>query len=361
MKKNFNNKIMVAMSGGVDSSVAALLLSEKGYVVAGGTLQLFDKDDVSGVQTGTCCSQDNVEDAGSVAEKLGFPHYTFDFKAEFIDKVVHKFGRVYQEGKTPNPCIDCNRYIKFDKMIDKAVELGYDRIATGHYARVEYDEARDRYLLKKSSDPAKDQTYVLYSLNQEQLSRVLFPMEGITKEEARELAEARDLIVARKSDSQDICFVPDGNYEKFLREELGIESEPGSFLDLEGKVLGQHEGYTKYTIGQRKGLKIALGKPAYVVAIDAKKNQVVLGDNEDLFSKEMEVTDLNMIYVEKLEEPMDVEIKTRYSQKAAPGRIYPMENGNIYVEFQEPVRAITPGQAAVFYMGDYVVGGGTIV
>ncbi len=353
-------KVLVAMSGGVDSSVAAVLMVDGGYEVCGATLKLFDNEDIGLKPSRTCCSLDDVEDAKSVAFKLGFPHYTFNFKEEFINKVINKFGQVYKEGRTPNPCIDCNRYIKFEKLIEKALVLGYDKVVTGHYARIEFNEESGRYLLRKSQDPTKDQTYVLYSLNQEQLAHTMFPMEGITKVEARKIAEERDLINARKPDSQDICFVPDGDYEKFLREELNIYAGEGNFVDLEGNILGRHKGHIHYTIGQRKGLGIALGKPLYVVKINAKENEVVLGEDKDLYTEEMIVSDLNMIMMEKLEEEMEVEVKTRYSQSATKAIIRPLENGKIHARFLAPIRAVTPGQAAVFYKGDYVVGGGTI-
>ena len=360
MKNENVKRVLVAMSGGVDSSVAAVLMVDEGYEVAGATLKLFDNEDIGLKPSRTCCSLDDVEDAKSVAFKLGFEHYTFNFKEEFINKVVNKFGETYREGKTPNPCIDCNRYIKFEKLIDKAIVLGYDKVVTGHYARVEYDEEKDRYYLLKSQDPKKDQTYVLYNLTQKQLAHTMFPMEGMTKEEARQIAEDRDLINARKPDSQDICFVPDGDYEKFLRNELNIEVGKGNFVDLDGNILGEHDGHIHYTIGQRKGLGIALGKPAYVVKINPKENEVVIGENKDLFTEEMIVGDLNMIMFDELTEPMEVEVKTRYSQTATKATITPIENGKIHAKFETPIRAVTPGQAAVFYDGEYVVGGGTI-
>lgn len=360
MKKEFNNKVLVAMSGGVDSAVAAVLLKEEGYELGGATLKLFDDAETIARESRTCCSIDDVDDAKAVAEKLGFPHFTLNYREEFVEKVINKFAAVYKSGKTPNPCVDCNRYIKFEKMVEKAKELGYDRIATGHYAQIEYDEEKDRYLLKKSSDQKKDQTYVLYNLTQDQLSRTMFPMEGITKSEARKIAEDRDLIVARKPDSQDICFVPNGDYEKFLREKMDINVGPGNFVDKEGNILGKHNGYINYTIGQRKGLGIALGKPAYVLRINPDKNEVVIGDNEDLFTEEMTVKDLNLIFVEKLKEEMNIEVKTRYTQKATKAIIKPLEKNRAYVKFLDPIRAVTPGQAAVFYIGDYVLGGGTI-
>lgn len=357
--ENKNKKVLVAMSGGVDSAVAAILLKDQGYDLVGATLRLYDNEEL-GENMRTCSSKNDVEDAKAVAKKLGFPHYSLEYKEEFIEKVINKFAKVYESGKTPNPCVDCNRYIKFEKMVEKAIEEGFDYIATGHYAQVEYDEKKDRYLLKKSSDPKKDQTYMLYNLTQEQLSKTIFPLDGLKKEKVRQIAEDRDMIVANKPDSQDICFVPDGDYEKFLRERMNINVGEGNFVDKEGNILGTHKGYINYTIGQRKGLGIALGKPAYVISINPEKNEVVLGDNEDLFSKSMTVKDLNMIYVNKLEDEMEIDIKTRYSQKTTKGKIKPLGNDRAFVEFDEPIRAVTPGQAAVFYVGDYVLGGGTI-
>jgi len=354
-------KVMVAMSGGVDSSVAAVLLREQGYDICGATLKLFSNEDVyTSCRTRTCCSLEDVEDARSVCYKLGIEHFVFNFKESFQDEVIKKFAKSYEEGGTPNPCIDCNRYIKFSKLIQRAILMEKDYIATGHYARIEFDSISGRYLLKKAVDLSKDQSYVLYVLNQHDLSRTLLPLGGMLKTEVRKIADERDLINARKPDSQDICFVKDGDYAGFLENMMGVESKKGKFVDIDGNVIGEHRGIIHYTVGQRKGLGMALGKPAYVVNKNKEFNTVTIGGEEDLYSKKLRASDLNMIAVEKLTAPMKATVKTRYSQKETSAYLHP-EGEDIIVEFNERQRAVTPGQAVVFYDGDIVIGGGTII
>lgn len=355
-------KVMVGMSGGVDSSVAAMILREQGYDVMGVTLKLFsDEDIVQAKKEGkTCCALSDVEDARSVARRLGFEHVVFNFKDNFREHVMQQFSDCYLSGKTPNPCIECNRHVKFDKMLRRAMELEYDYIATGHYAVNEYDEEKGRYLLKRPVDRSKDQTYVLYSLTQEQLSHILFPLGSLEKSKVRELAEEAGLVNSNKPDSQDICFIPDGNYSEFIRKFSGIEPVEGDFISLNGKILGRHKGMINYTIGQRKGLGVSLGKPAYVVKKDMENNTVILGDEEDLYTSSLVAEDVNLISVSEITEPMRITAKTRYSQTEQPAVIFRNEQGEYIVEFDKPQRAVTSGQAVVFYDGDIVVGGGTI-
>ncbi|NLJ57712.1 MAG: tRNA 2-thiouridine(34) synthase MnmA [Tissierellia bacterium] len=354
-------KVMVAMSGGVDSSVAAVLLRDQGYSICGATLKLFDdEDELTSCNTRTCCSLEDVEDARSVCYKLGIEHFVFNFKDTFKDEVIGKFARSYEEGNTPNPCIDCNRYIKFSKLIQRAILMEKDYIATGHYAQIEYDNISGRYLLKKAVDLSKDQSYVLYVLSQHDLSRTLLPLGAMEKTQVRKIAEERDLINARKPDSQDICFVKDGDYAGFLENTMGVESKKGNFIDRHGNVVGQHKGIIHYTIGQRKGLGIARGKPVYVINKNMEDNTVTIGNKEDLYTKKLKAFDLNMIAVEKLTSAMKATVKTRYSQQETPATLHPESEDEIIVEFDESQRAITPGQAVVFYDGDIVIGGGTI-
>lgn len=353
---------MAAMSGGVDSSAAAALLKESGYEVRGVTLKLFENEDVGieGVKR-PCCSLADIEDARSVAGKLGFEHFVLNLGREFHRDVIARFAAGYVNGKTPNPCIDCNKYIKFGKLLERAVSSGYDFIATGHYARVEFDEKINRWLLKKAKDISKDQTYVLYAMTQKELSQTLFPLGGLLKSEVRQLAQERGFINAKKPDSQDICFVKDGDYAGFLEKALGVSSTPGNFINAKGEILGTHKGLIHYTVGQRKGLNLSFGSPKYVIKKDLKNNTVTLGDEDELFSGGMTVEDVNLISMETLEKPADVTVKTRYRQTETPAVIYPLADGGIYVKFKFPQRAVTPGQAAVFYDGDIVVGGGTIL
>lgn len=350
------------MSGGVDSSVAAAILKDDGYDVIGVTMQIWpDATEDFKQKEGGCCSLSAVDDARIVANKLDIPYYVMNFKDVFNEKVIEYFKEEYISGRTPNPCIACNRHVKFEAMLNKAISMGIDFIATGHYAKIEFDHTRKRYLLKKSVTAQKDQTYALYTLTQEQLSRVLMPVGEHTKDEVRNIADEMGLInVASKPDSQEICFVEDNNYGKYIEENTSMNIKPGFFVDTNGEILGKHKGIIHYTIGQRKGLGIAFGKPMYVVSIDVQNNHVVLGEDTDILSHTLIADDINLISIDKLHEPMKVSAKIRYSAKEADATLYPQVDGKIKVVFDLPQRAITPGQAVVFYEGDIVVGGGII-
>ena len=347
-------KALIAMSGGVDSSVAAFLMQQKGFLCVGATMRMCD-DALLG---GEC--PDPSADAKAVADRLGIPFHVFDTCQDFKKHVVDDFIASYEQGDTPNPCIRCNKTMKFGVLLEKALALGCDHIVTGHYARIEKDTETGRFLLKKAVDENKDQTYFLACLNQEQLSKILLPLGELTKAEAREIAEAQGFVTARKRDSQDICFIPDGDYKAFMERYTKKVYPCGDYLDLEGNVLGRHQGAVGYTLGQRKGLGIALGEPAYVCAKDMENNTVTLGKNEDLFKKTLRAKDWNFMPFEELTEPMRVLAKVRYRHTPQPATVYPEENGVIQVEFDEPQRAITTGQAVVLYDGDMVIGGGTI-
>ena len=348
------------MSGGVDSSVAAYLSREAGFDCIGGMMRLFDNSILPQGQESSCCSLDDAEDARSVAHRLGFPFYVFNSKADFEEKVIRKFIRCYECGATPNPCIDCNRYLKFDHLMRKAMELGCDYVVTGHYARIRRDEKSGRYLLYRAADLSKDQSYVLSCLTQQQLAHTLLPLGEMSKAEARRIAEEQGFINARKRDSQDICFVPDGDYVAFMERYTGKTYEPGNFLDRDGNVVGKHRGAVSYTIGQRKGLGLAMGAPVYVCGKNMQENTVTVGPNEALFSDTLIGSDWNWFPFETLTEPLRVSAKARYNQPPQPATVYPEPDGCARVVFDEPQRALTPGQAVVLYDGDLVVGGGTI-
>lgn len=354
-------KALIGMSGGVDSSVAAYLTMEAGYQCIGATMRLFSNDILPEEQESTCCSLDDVEDARSVARRMGIPHYTFNLQEDFRREVMEKFVRCYESGQTPSPCIDCNRYLKFGTLLRRAQELGCTHVVTGHYARIRRDPDSGRYLLYRAADRQKDQSYFLYPLNQEMLSHALFPLGELTKPQVREIAQNQGFITARKHDSQDICFVPDGDYVAFMERFTGKHYPKGKYLDLQGNVLGQHQGAVCYTIGQRKGLGIALGAPAYVCGKDMVANTVTLGPNEALFARGLLAGDWNWFPFPQLEQSIAVTAKIRNSQQDFPATVYPEENGQARVIFETPQRAITPGQAVVLYDGDMVVGGGTIL
>lgn len=356
MDKQTRKKVMIGMSGGVDSSVAAYILKQQGYDVTGVTMQIWQGEKE---QEGSCCSLTAVEDARRVATKLDIPYYVINFKKVFDEKVIQYFIKEYLAGRTPNPCIACNRYVKFEEFLNKAISMGMDYVATGHYARVDYRDGR--YLLMKSASKKKDQTYVLYNLTQEQLSKTLFPLEDITKEEVRAIAKKLKLNVASKPDSQEICFVEDNNYGKFLEENSTLKAEPGDIVDMKGNLLGKHNGIYNYTIGQRKGLGISSNKPLFVIDIDPINNQIVVGDDSEGFGKTLIAEDINLIAIEKLTKERRVSAKIRYAAQESPALIKPLKDDKILVEFDTPQRAITPGQAVVFYDGDIVLGGGTIV
>lgn len=354
-------RVVIGMSGGVDSSVGAYLLKEQGYDVVGITMQIWqDKSEDAFEREGGCCSLSAVEDARRVCDKIDIPFYVVNFREIFEKRVIDYFVDEYFEGRTPNPCIACNRYIKFEALLDKARALEADYVATGHYARVGYDDLYKRYVLKKSATITKDQTYALYNLTQDQLKATLMPLGDYTKEQVREIAHQQHLGVASKPDSQEICFVEDDNYARFLTERRPEAVKPGYFVDTRGNILGKHKGIVHYTVGQRKGLGIALGKPMFVVELIPDRNLVVLGDESEVFSKELIASDMNYIIFELLENPIKVKAKIRYSAQEAACIVEPINDGKVRVIFDEPQRAITPGQSVVFYDGDYVVGGGTI-
>ena len=353
-------KALIAMSGGVDSSVAAYLMLQAGFDCTGATMRLCDNALLGLDQESTCCSLDDTEDARSVASRLGMKFHVFNHTADFRSKVVDHFVHCYELGGTPNPCIDCNRHLKFDALLQKALMLGNDYIVTGHYARIEQDSGTGRYLLFKAADTAKDQTYFLSCLTQHQLAHTKLPLGDLTKEQVREIAQAQGFINARKRDSQDICFIPDGDYVAFMKRYTGKTYPSGDFLDQNGTVVGKHSGAVGYTLGQRKGLGLAMGEPVYVCAKDMEKNTVTIGTNEALYHKSLLANDWNWIPFPSLTQPLRVKARVRYRHIEQPATVYPEENGCARVEFDEPQRAITAGQAVVLYDGDMVVGGGTI-
>ena len=350
-------KALIAMSGGVDSSVSAYLTKQNGYECIGVTMRLYDGEDTSANKS--CCSLDDVEDAKSVARKLNIPHHTFNFKSDFEKQVINRFISAYEKGATPNPCIECNRHLKFSALFTRAEALGCEYVVTGHYARIE--KPGDKYVLCRAKDKDKDQSYVLYSLTQEQLAHIMFPLGTLSKAETRAIAESQGFYNAGKPDSQDICFIPDGDYAAFIRRRTGKEYAEGDFVDINGNVLGKHRGIINYTIGQRKGLGIALGEPAYVKDIDVKNNKVILCKNEELFSNELTAGGFNWISGEVPKGEVNCTAAVRYRGALKPAVAKVVGEKKVHIKFLSPQRAVTRGQAVVLYDGDIVLGGGTIL
>ncbi|NLK75253.1 MAG: tRNA 2-thiouridine(34) synthase MnmA [Clostridiales bacterium] len=363
-------KVVVGMSGGVDSSVAAYLLKEQGYDVIGVTMQIWQDEDVCTLEeSGGCCGLSAVEDARRVSSVLEIPYYVMNFKNEFKNKVIDYFVSEYMQARTPNPCIACNRYVKWESLLKRSLDIGASYVATGHYASIE-KLVNGRYTIKKSVTEGKDQTYALYNLTQFQLAHTLMPVGSYTKDEIRQIALEAKLPVANKPDSQEICFVKDNDYAGFINEYLkennldgkaGRGNLPGNFVTLDGEVIGQHKGLMHYTVGQRKGLNLAMGQPVFVLELRPETNEVVIGNSQDVFSDSLYANNLNFMAIEDLESEMEVVAKIRYSHKGAKCTIKKVDKDEVLCIFDEPQRAVTPGQAVVFYQGDYVVGGGTIM
>ena len=353
-------KALIAMSGGVDSSVAAFLMKEQGYDLMGVTMKLFQNEDVGIPRAHSCCSLDDVEDARSVAYKLNIPYHVFNFSESFAQTVISRFIDAYENGRTPNPCIDCNRYLKFDRLYSRARELGCGCIATGHYARIEQDRESGRYLLKKALDGNKDQSYVLYSLTQEQLKHTQFPLGCMTKQEVRRIAETQGFLNAHKHDSQDICFVQNGNYAEFMERYAKKKYPAGDFIDRYGHILGRHCGIIRYTIGQRKGLGLSFPEPMYVCAVNPTDNTVTLGMESELYATSLIANDINLISVPSIHTPLRLKAKVRYRQAEQWASVLQIDDDTLQIKFDSPQRAVTKGQAVVLYDGDVVVGGGTI-
>ena len=353
-------RVLIGMSGGVDSSVSALLLKQAGYEVIGATMRLWEDKCNLDVEGG-CCSFSATYDAKRVCDKIGIPHYTLDCRTEFKKNVIDDFTNCYKCAKTPNPCIECNKYLKFGLFYQKALELNCDYISTGHYARVEFSEKYNQYVLKKSDAEKKDQTYFLYSINKEVLPKLIFPLEHFKeKSEIRKIAEENELLVAKKPDSQEVCFIPDNNYVGFLERNTKQKSKQGNIVLKDGTILGKHDGLIYYTVGQRRGLGIAYKEPLYVIKLDKDKNEVIVGTEKELYSSTLYANELNFLLDMDLSKPVEIKAKIRYRSKEADAILYPEENGTVKVEFKEPQRAITPGQSVVFYIDDVVLGGGKI-
>ncbi len=365
IEKNNHQTVAVAMSGGVDSSVAAALLKERGYEVIGLTMQVWDYESVGGniFQESSCCSLDAMYDARAVCHTLKIPHYIIDVRDEFEQYVIANFELEYLSGRTPNPCVLCNSKIKWEVLLKKAIELDCDYFASGHYARIMFDEAVRRYILRRGSDRSKDQVYALWELSQQQLKRTIFPLGDLSKVEVRKIADHLNLKTKNKQESQEICFVPDNDYSRFLRERNPIrlaEIGEGEIVNKQGDLLGYHKGYPFYTIGQRKGLGIAAGKPMYVTEIIANANKIVLGEKEDLKEQGLLAKQVNWIAIEKLNSPLEAEAQIRYNDPGRKATIYPTENSQVKVIFNEYHQAVTPGQSVVFFKDDIVIGGGVI-
>ena len=353
-------RAMIAMSGGVDSSVAALLMQEAGFDCTGVTMRLYREN---GFRTGcvkSCCSDEDEETAALVCWQLGIEHEALCFSRDFEQAVIRRFIQEYEAGRTPNPCIDCNRFLKFNALLERAGRDGFDVLATGHYARIEYSETLQRWQLFKALDEKKDQSYVLYMLTQEQLPYLRFPLGDLCKADARRLAETHGLVNAEKRDSQDICFIPDGDYAGFIRRWTGKAYAAGDILDQSGSIVGRHQGLFHYTIGQRRGLGVAAGEPVYVIGKDCESNTLMIGPDSALYHREFLACDFNWLSIQEPSEPFRAAVRTRYHQQEADGMVYPLSDGQVRIVFDKAQRAITPGQAAVLYQGELVLGGGTI-